>query len=122
MKLGRKGRAVTRSPSESEIRKKSYEFLLLSGVRCSTINYQPTQRTRRGAYQASVGVADITGCFRGRHFEIELKTTAGVQSEGQKNWQRTVEEAGGRYWIARSVEEVMDIVDEMKRWNREGIK
>jgi hypothetical protein len=49
------------------------------------------------------GQADIAGCFRGRHVEIEIKTATGRQSRQQARWQHAIEQAGGVYVLARSV-------------------
>lgn len=53
------------------------------------------------------GQADIAGVLRGRHIEVEVKTPTGRQSDAQRRWQTAVERAGGRYVLARSVDEAL---------------
>ena len=54
-----------------------------------------------------VGQADITGIMLGgRRLEIEVKAPAGKQSPEQVNYQRMIEKHGGRYILARSVQDV----------------
>lgn len=57
------------------------------------------------------GMADIGGIYRGRAVEIEVKTEKGKQSQPQRNWQAAVERAGGIYILARSVNDVMDVLE-----------
>lgn len=47
------------------------------------------------------GQADIAGCYRGRHVEVEVKTDKGRLSEAQKRWKNAVESVGGLYVVAR---------------------
>ena len=42
---------------------------------------------------------------------LEIKSAIGKQSEIQKEWQGKFEKLGGEYYIVRSVEEVMKIVE-----------
>ena len=71
-------------------------------------------RNRTGAVcgikksHADAGVADIYvqgPCCRG--FWMEVKAGTGKQSERQKEFQRTIEAHGGKYYIVRSVEEAL---------------
>jgi hypothetical protein len=54
------------------------------------------------------GAADVQGIIRptGRFLAIETKAPGKKQSEEQVKWQRMVEEHGGLYVLARSLEEV----------------
>lgn len=53
------------------------------------------------------GRADLTACLRGGAYcDIEIKTGSGVQSREQREQQARVEQAGGIYILARSVEDV----------------
>lgn len=54
------------------------------------------------------GAADIQGILRpaGRFLAIECKSATGKQREEQAKWQRMVEEHGGLYVLARSLEDV----------------
>ncbi len=55
-----------------------------------------------------IGSSDIVGLIGpgGRFLAIECKSAKGVQSEPQKNFQAMIEKHGGKYIIARSVEDV----------------
>ena len=53
------------------------------------------------------GMADIGGCYRGRHVEIEVKAPRGRQSDQQKLWAAAITKVGGIYVLARSVEQVL---------------
>ena len=57
-----------------------------------------------GSYK---GIADLYALKDGRHVWIEVKTPAGSQSEDQEKFQRDVEDHGGTYLVARSVEDVI---------------
>ncbi len=53
------------------------------------------------------GQADLTGILPGGiRLEVEVKAENGRQSEEQRNYQRMVEQFGGVYVLARSVEDV----------------
>lgn len=54
------------------------------------------------------GQADITGLLipSGRRIEIEVKDAKGRQRQSQKKFQAMIENAGGIYILARSVEDV----------------
>lgn len=54
------------------------------------------------------GAADISGILRrdGRRLEIEVKSPTGCQSPEQKAFQHMIEMFGGKYILARSVEDV----------------
>ena len=58
------------------------------------------------------GMADIAGIKAplGRAVEIELKTKTGRQSQSQKDWQAAVERAGGIYILARSRENIVEVL------------
>lgn len=53
------------------------------------------------------GIADIMGLYRGRAVAIETKTKTGKQLESQKRFQKNFESAGGKYIIARSVDDAV---------------
>lgn len=59
------------------------------------------------------GEADIQGLRgpAGQHLDIEVKAERGRQSEAQKTRQRAIERVGGKYILARSVEDVEEGLD-----------
>lgn len=56
------------------------------------------------------GSPDIIGCIRGRFVGIEVKSATGKQREAQINFQRAFERAGGTYVLARSVDDVLEVL------------
>lgn len=50
----------------------------------------------------TVGSADVSATIKGRSVKIEIKIGRDRQSEAQKRYQRSVEQAGGVYYIARN--------------------
>lgn len=55
---------------------------------------------RRGG--GTVGSADISATIKGRSVKIEVKIGRDRQSEAQKRYQRSIEQAGGIYYVARN--------------------
>lgn len=55
--------------------------------------------------QSTKGTADISSTIRGRSVKIEIKYGKDVQSQVQKEYQASVERAGGVYIIVRSFDE-----------------
>lgn len=53
------------------------------------------------------GIADIMGLYRGRAIAIETKTKTGKQLNSQKLFQKNFESAGGKYIIARCVDDAV---------------
>jgi Holliday junction resolvase len=55
------------------------------------------------------GIADLYALKGGRHVWIEVKTPTGKQSEDQVRFQADVEAHGGRYLVAWSVEDIINL-------------
>jgi hypothetical protein len=53
-----------------------------------------------------VGMADLTGCFRERHFEIEVKVLPDKPSDIQRVWLDRWRAAGALCIVAYSLEDV----------------
>lgn len=66
-----------------------------------------------GSY-GSTGAPDIVACYDGRFIGIEAKTVTGRQSDWQKKYQSDIEASGGIYILARSVDDVKGLIDELK--------
>jgi len=72
-----------------------------------------TQAVRRKKMGVRPGVADLILLVPNNssaYLAIELKTPQGKQSENQKKWQETAERNGGKYTIARTVDEFINII------------
>jgi hypothetical protein len=97
-------------------------FLIFSGWQAERINtmgvyregkkIQVGENTRqlKGKYTPSTGTkgsADISATIRGRSVKIEVKFGKDKQSEVQKRYQESIEQAGGTYFIARNFDEFM---------------
>ena len=54
-----------------------------------------------------VGAPDIVCVIDGIYLGIEVKTAKGKQSPAQKDFQRRLEKAGGKYILAYSLEDVI---------------
>ena len=54
------------------------------------------------------GIPDIIVCYKGRFIAFEVKTTKGKATELQKLNLRQIEDAGGKAYVVRSVEEVKE--------------
>ena len=58
------------------------------------------------------GQADLTGILPGGlRLEIEVKSAAGRQSRRQEAFQRMIEQLGGVYVLARSVQDVREALE-----------
>jgi hypothetical protein len=55
--------------------------------------------------QSTKGTADISSTIRGRSVKIEIKYGKDVQSQVQKEYQTSIERAGGVYIIVRTFDE-----------------
>jgi len=55
--------------------------------------------------QSTKGTADISSTIRGRSVKIEIKFGKDVQSQVQKDYQASIERAGGVYIIVRTFDE-----------------
>ena len=56
------------------------------------------------------GMADTGAIYRGVPLQIEWKDDTGRQSPAQVNWQGAVERAGGVYLLARSTDDIRDLL------------
>lgn len=68
----------------------------------------PAKRGNRFVRFGVPGAADITGIKEGVRIEIEVKTSKGRLSENQKEYQRMIQENGGVYILARSIDDVVN--------------
>ena len=55
------------------------------------------------------GIPDFVGCYRGRFFAIEAKSTIGKVSPWQERIQREITLAGGLWLLVRNVEEIKHV-------------
>ena len=67
-----------------------------------------------GAY-AKMGDPDMVACYRGMFIAIEGKTYAGRQSDWQRLRMDQVHDAGGIYVVAKTVDALKQLLDELDR-------
>jgi hypothetical protein len=83
-------------------------------VEGAKIKVGENERQLKGKYiptQGTKGSADISATIRGRSVKIEIKQKD-KQSEVQKQYQESIERAGGIYIIVRSFDEFVEWFDE----------
>ena len=86
--------------SEKDIRKQIQDYLRIKGF------FVYYNLMGLGSY---VGLSDLVAIKNGIVYHIEIKTPQGKQSDKQIEFQRDLEAVGGRYILARSVEDVMGL-------------
>lgn len=69
-------------------------------------------RTERGGFYrfGEVGSPDIICVARGRYIGIECKSLTGKLNDNQLDFKERLEEAGGMYIVARSLDDVTKIL------------
>tara|TARA_Y100000114_G_scaffold35823_2_gene31361 strand:- start:1369 stop:1740 length:372 start_codon:yes stop_codon:yes gene_type:complete len=81
--------------------------------------YDPVKKCYRKAKSKHIinGVSDILGVMNGRFIAIEVKSAKGRLSEAQKDFIHEVKQNGGIAFVARSLQDVKDnLEDEAKRF------
>lgn len=93
--------------TESEIQKNIMKVLEACGI----FHWRNNSGARGGVRYGCPGSPDIIAILPGGTFlGIEVKTPSGKQSSIQAAFQHLVEEAGGLYIIARSVNDVLSFL------------
>jgi hypothetical protein len=83
-------------------------------VEGAKIKVGENERQLKGKYiptQGTKGSADISATIRGRSVKIEIKYGKDRQSDVQKEYQESIERAGGIYIIVRSFDEFVEWFD-----------
>ena len=100
---------------ETQIQNKILAALKKAGIFCWRCNNGAVWDSKLHTYRASVtlkGVPDIIGILPGGIFlGIEVKTDKGRQSPDQLLFQKRLEEEGGIYILARSVDDVKIVIN-----------
>lgn len=87
---------------EKTIENKIKKYLRDKGAYC--VKYHGNQFSQ-------VGVADLLVCYKGRFLAIEIKNETGKTSPLQDVNIELVRKAGGISFVARSVEDVSKVID-----------
>lgn len=96
---------------EADVQKSILEYLAVKKI----FHFRNNSGAMGGEYKGkrwfmrfgAIGSPDIICVVNGRFIGIEVKGEKGVQSEHQKEFQRRLEEAGGRYIMARSIDDAI---------------
>lgn len=89
---------------EKNIENKIKKYLRDKGAYC--VKYH-------GNKFSQVGVADLLVCYKGRFLAIEIKNEVGKTSPLQDVNIEQVKQAGGISFIARSVDDVREVIDKI---------
>jgi hypothetical protein len=94
--------------SESYIQKNILAYLSLRNIWAWRSNNLAVPGRR---FIGEPGLPDIVGMLPGGRFlGIEVKTKTGKQSDDQKAFQARCEKEGGLYILARSLDDVMEVI------------
>ena len=103
--------------TETQLVKQILEFLQYKPGKFWRMNTGATKFQSKGKdYFVRFGVpgqADITGIIDGKRIELEIKIPGGVQSDNQKQFQQMIEDNGGVYILAYSLD---DVVNGLKKY------
>lgn len=88
------------------------DYLRLQGYQSERINSTGRQVKKNGEWKwingsCTKGTADISATIAGKSVKIEVKIGKDRQSDYQKRYQRSIESAGGIYYIARNFSDFM---------------
>ena len=76
----------------------------------NTSIYDATKKVfRRMPAYSMAGTPDIIVIKDGWFIALEIKQKGGKQSEGQKIFEQKCKEAGGEYYVVKSIEDVQEI-------------
>jgi hypothetical protein len=93
---------------ESEIQKQILDYLALKRIFHYRNNSGAFVDSQKHFYRfGAVGSPDIVCVVNGQYVGIEVKAPKGRQSDHQKEFQKQLETAGGRYILAYSLEDVL---------------
>lgn len=92
---------------ESQIQRQVLEYLKTRNIFHFRAPNRPAKNRR---YNLKGGVPDIIAVVKGSFIGLEIKTETGVQSEDQKDFEKDLKKAGGKYFIIRSLKEAHSIL------------
>lgn len=87
--------------AEAEVKSRARKILKEHGVFFIDI---------QGSRFTTAGAPDLVAIIDGMFIALEFKTYRGRQSEDQKMMERNIVDAGGLYFLPRSVKDVLDIL------------
>jgi hypothetical protein len=96
---------------ESDIQSAILQYLNLKHIFHYRNNTGAFRTERGGFYKfGEVGSPDIICVVRGRFIGIECKTPTGKLNDNQLDFKERLEEAGGMYVVARSLDDISNIL------------
>lgn len=100
--------------NETQIQASICDYLAMKGYFFWRVNNIPVYDTTRKIYRAlpkytPKGISDIIVIIKGIFYGLEVKTDKGRQSPEQKIFQEDVERSGGKYFIVRSIDDVIKL-------------
>lgn len=98
--------------SEAEIQREIMLWLSSHGARVIRMNVGRAKLHGRWVAFGAPGMADLLVMLPGgRYAWVEVKSATGRQSEDQLRFASIVESVGGRYVLARSVDDVRGLIE-----------
>jgi hypothetical protein len=93
---------------ESDIQRQILEYLALKRIFHYRNNSSAFKDSNNHFYRfGALGSPDIICVIDGQYVGIEVKAPKGKQSDHQKEFQRKLEAAGGKYILAYSLDEIL---------------
>jgi hypothetical protein len=93
---------------ESDIQRQILDYLALKRIFHYRNNSGAFVDSNKHFYRfGALGSPDIICVIAGQYVGIEVKAPKGRQSDHQKEFQKNLEEAGGKYVLAYSLDDVM---------------
>src|SRR5574344_11583 len=89
---------------------KRVQNAILSYFKSLQESHEPLYYAKRqaGGFSYRKGLPDITGSYKGYHFEIEVKRPGGSRTSMQEKWETIFRSIGVRYLVADNVQVVKD--------------
>ena len=101
---------------ETNIKDAIFDYLKRKKIFCWNINNSPPYSVQKRTYlrpyrHSRNGISDICGIFKRRALFIEVKTSSGKIADDQREFKSDVEREGGIHIFARSIDDVMEVLD-----------
>lgn len=94
--------------SEADTQRAVLDYLALRKRFCWRNNSGAFKTEHGGFYRVGTpGAPDIICCIEGNFVGIEVKSATGTQNENQKEFQRRLTDAGGKYYLVRSLDDLL---------------
>ena len=98
---------------EKQVMKAVFDYLVANRIFCWRNNSGAFRTDKRFIHFCAAGSPDIIAVHRGRFIGIECKGSKGRQTPQQKQFQEAIELSGGIYILAKSIDDVAAVIDNM---------